>query len=46
MHAIVLAALLLVSAPSRLDVVLERGHILVGMTGDYRPFSYLREDGR
>ncbi len=45
MHAVVLAALLLISAPSRLDVILERGHILVGMTGDYRPFSYLHEDG-
>ena len=45
MHAVVLAALFLISAPSRLDVILERGHILVGMTGDYRPFSYLREDG-
>jgi cyclohexadienyl dehydratase len=26
---------------SRLDVILERGQILVGTTGDYKPFSYL-----
>ncbi len=26
---------------SRLDVILERGYILVGTTGDYKPFSYL-----
>ena len=29
---------------SRLDVILERGHILVGTTGDYKPFSYFNED--
>ncbi len=26
---------------SRLDIILERGHIRVGTTGDYKPFSYL-----
>lgn len=29
---------------SRLDVILERGHILVGTTGDYKPFSYLNPE--
>jgi cyclohexadienyl dehydratase len=28
---------------SRLDVILERGYILVGTTGDYKPFSYFNE---
>lgn len=26
---------------SRLDVILDRGYVLVGTTGDYKPFSYL-----
>ncbi|MCK5070402.1 MAG: transporter substrate-binding domain-containing protein [Desulfocapsa sp.] len=29
---------------SRLDVIMERGHILVGTTGDYKPFSYLNPE--
>ncbi len=29
---------------SRLDEILERGHILVGTTGDYKPFSYLNPE--
>lgn len=29
---------------SRLDVILDRGYILVGTTGDYKPFSYFNED--
>ena len=29
---------------SRLDVVLERGYILVGTTGDYKPFSYMNPE--
>ena len=42
-----MAALLTISAhaqqlaPSRLDDILKRGTLRVGMTGDYRPFSYL-----
>ena len=40
-----MAALLTVSAhaqqPSRLDDILKRGTLRVGMTGDYRPFTYL-----
>ncbi len=30
-----------VAQRSTLDVVRERGHLVVGTTGDYRPFSYL-----
>lgn len=45
MNALVLAALVAVAPASRLDAVLERGVILVGTTGDYRPFSYERPDG-
>ncbi len=26
---------------ARLDIILERGYILIGTTGDYKPFSYL-----
>ena len=33
------------SRASRLEVLLERGEIRVGTTGDYRPFSYRRADG-
>ncbi len=29
---------------SRLDVIIERGHILIGTTGDYKPFSYLNPE--
>ena len=41
-----MAALLTVSAhaqpaPSRLDDILKRGTLRIGMTGDYRPFTYL-----
>ncbi len=47
MHALVfaLAALVTVLPASQLDAILERGEILVGTTGDYRPFSYRRPDG-
>ncbi len=47
MHALVfaLAALVAVLPASHLDTILERGEILVGTTGDYRPFSYRRPDG-
>ncbi|WP_025127952.1 transporter substrate-binding domain-containing protein [Pseudomonas sp. PH1b] len=31
---------------SHLDQVLERGQLKVCTTGDYKPYSYLREDGR
>ena len=34
-------AVALAAKKSRLDVILERGYILVGTTGDYKPFSYL-----
>ncbi|UCZ86878.1 transporter substrate-binding domain-containing protein [Pseudomonas sp. L5B5] len=30
---------------SRLDQVIERGHLTVCTTGDYKPYSYLRDDG-
>ncbi|TKB08599.1 transporter substrate-binding domain-containing protein [Desulforhopalus sp. IMCC35007] len=30
--------------PSRLDEIAERGYILVGTTGDYKPFSYFNEE--
>lgn len=30
---------------SHLDQVLERGHLTVCTTGDYKPYSYLRDDG-
>jgi cyclohexadienyl dehydratase len=36
-----LAGRSLAAEKSRLDVILERGYILVGSTGDYKPFSYL-----
>ncbi|GMR24677.1 MAG: transporter substrate-binding domain-containing protein [Acidobacteriota bacterium] len=46
MFWIVLAGLLgQASQPSHLDTIIERGHINVGTTGDYRPFSYRRSDG-
>lgn len=35
------SALTLAAEKSRLDVIPERGYILVGTTGDYKPFSYL-----
>jgi len=44
---LVMAGLLAVSAhaqqpaPSRLDDIIKRGTLRVGMTGDYRPFTYL-----
>lgn len=43
MFWIVLAGLL--GQPSHLDTIIERGHIVVGTTGDYRPFSLSRSDG-
>ena len=45
MQALVLAALIVVLPISHLDTVLERGEILIGTTGDYRPFTYQRPDG-
>ena len=45
--ALTLGALLTVSAHaqqpagSRLDDIIKRGSLRVGMTGDYRPFTYL-----
>ena len=30
---------------SHLDQVIERGHLTVCTTGDYKPYSYLRDDG-
>lgn len=41
---IVLAASLSLQV-SRLDVIVERGYVNVGTTGDYRPFSHRRADG-
>lgn len=38
---VALAGVALAADQSRLDVILERGYILVGTTGDYKPFSYL-----
>ncbi|ERO61667.1 transporter substrate-binding domain-containing protein [Pseudomonas piscis] len=39
-------ALCLAQEPtSRLDQVLESGHLTVCTTGDYKPYSYLRDDG-
>lgn len=29
---------------TRLDQIIERGHILIGTTGDYKPFSYLNPE--
>ena len=29
---------------SRLDLISERGYIVVGTTGDYKPFSYYNEE--
>ncbi|MEN8123462.1 MAG: transporter substrate-binding domain-containing protein [Bacteroidota bacterium] len=37
---IYLSAGVLAADKCRLDVILERGYILVGTTGDYKPFSY------
>ncbi len=45
MQALALAALIAILPSSHLDTILERGEILVGTTGDYRPFSYRRPDG-
>jgi cyclohexadienyl dehydratase len=39
------ASLSSASAQSRLDEVVSRGTLLVGMTGDYRPFSFHAQDG-
>ena len=36
-----LSASVFCAQKSRLDVILERGQILVGTTGDFKPFSYL-----
>lgn len=33
------------SQPSHLDTIIGRGHIVIGTTGDYRPFSFARSDG-
>jgi cyclohexadienyl dehydratase len=41
---VVLTTAALAAEKSRLDVILQRGHILVGTTGDYKPFSYLNPD--
>ncbi len=41
---LVLSSLAFAGEKSRLDVILERGYILVGTTGDYKPFSYLNPD--
>jgi cyclohexadienyl dehydratase len=30
--------------PSRLDEIVARGYILIGTTGDYKPFSYFNEE--
>ncbi len=38
---IILSAIGMAQEKSRLDIILERGYILVGTTGDYKPFSYL-----
>ena len=46
MQALALAALIAILPSSHLDTILERGEILVGTTGDYRPFSYRRPDGK
>ena len=32
------------SAPSRLDSIVDKGTLRVGMTGDYRPFTFLNKD--
>ena len=36
-----LSALAQPAAPSRLDEIIKRGTLRVGMTGDYKPFTYL-----
>lgn len=41
---ICIATAALAAEKSRLDVIIERGHILVGTTGDYKPFSYLNPE--
>ena len=41
---ICIATAAIAAEKSRLDVILERGHILVGTTGDYKPFSYLNPE--
>ena len=33
------------AAPSRLDEIVQRGTLRACMTGDYKPYSFLREDG-
>lgn len=40
----VVASQAIAAEASRLDVILERGYILVGTTGDYKPFSYFNEN--
>lgn len=49
---LLLCSLLTLSAPafaapstSHLDQVIERGHLNVCTTGDYKPYTYLRTDG-
>ncbi|HID15483.1 MAG TPA: transporter substrate-binding domain-containing protein [Candidatus Atribacteria bacterium] len=41
---IILSSVIFASPKSKLDIILERGYILVGTTGDYKPFSYLNPD--
>lgn len=39
-----LTALQTQAADSRLDTIIERGYILVGTTGDFKPFTYLNPE--
>ncbi|GAK61393.1 putative cyclohexadienyl dehydratase [Candidatus Vecturithrix granuli] len=39
-----LTSIAVVAEQSRLDLILERGSILIGTTGDYKPFSYLNPE--
>ncbi len=32
------------AAESKLDTIVERGYIMVGTTGDYKPMSYLNKN--
>lgn len=41
---LVMAPRAIAAETSRLDVILERGFVLVGTTGDYKPFSYFNEN--
>ncbi len=38
------AATTMAAGTSKLDEIIARGHILVGTTGDYKPFSYLNPE--